>query len=88
MQNGYRSKSEHDKFLSHFVHEKFRLNSIPVDTGPCNDFRKHAYELIPPNNYVLIHYHGDEKAAILFAHRNNKNIEQVFIRTAHPQLKR
>ena len=50
-------------------------------TGPCNDFRKHAYELIQPNNYVLIYYLGDDEAAIPFAHRNSKNTEQVFIRT-------
>ena len=50
--------------------------------GPCNEFKKHAYELLPSNNYVLIHYLGDEKASIPFAHRNKKNnTDQPFIRT-------
>ena len=56
-------------------------------TGPCNDFRKHAYELLLPNNYVLIHYLGDEKASIPFAHRNKKkNTEQPFILTCPSTL--
>ena len=51
-------------------------------TGLCNDFRKHAYELLPANNCVLIHYLGNEKASIPFAHGNKKkNMEQAFIRT-------
>ena len=62
-----------------FMKKTYFVSDSP--TGPCNDFRKHAYELIPPNNYVLIHYLGDEKAALPFAHRNSKNTEQVFIRT-------
>ena len=51
-------------------------------TGPCNEFKKHAYELIQSNNYVLIHYLGNEKTFIPFSHRNKKNNkEQPFIRT-------
>ena len=58
-------------------------------TGPCSGFRKHAYELLPSNNYVLIHYLGDEKTFIPFAHRNKKNnTDQPFIRTCPSTIER
>ena len=63
-----------------FVKKTYFVLDSP--SGPCNDFRKHSDELLSPNNCVLIHYLGDEKASIPFAHRNKKkNTEQAFIRT-------
>ena len=55
-----------------FVKKTYFVSDSP--TGPCNEFKKHAYELIQSNNYVLIHYLGNEKTFIPFSHRNKKNI--------------
>jgi len=50
--------------------------------GPCKEFVKHSYELIPPNGYVLIHYLGNETAACGFAHRNSKHhLDRQYTRT-------
>ena len=49
--------------------------------GPSADFRRHAYELDPPNNLVLIHYLGDEGAAVDFPHGNQQNESRNFVRT-------
>ena len=45
---------------------------ISNPSGPSNEFTKHAYELVVPNDVhtVLIHYIGNEKCAISYAHGN------------------
>ena len=49
--------------------------------GPSSDFRKHAYKLDPPNDFTLIHYLGDERAASSFPHGNKENDDRAHIRT-------
>ena len=51
-------------------------------TGPSTEFKRHAYELIPANNYVLVHYLGNENIAIAFPHGNSKqNTRKAYVRT-------
>ena len=70
-------------------HPKVKKSYFHIDTpkGISNDFSRHAYELDPPNKFVLIQYLGDEGAAIDFAHRNKKNDSRVHIRTCPSVLK-
>ena len=62
-----------------------------VDTpnGPSREFVKHAYQLLPPNsgNVVLLHYMGDERAAVSFTHGNAKGLERAHIRTCPSVLR-
>ena len=51
-------------------------------TGPSAEFKWHAYEFIPANNYVLVHYLGNENIAIAFPHGNSKqNTRKAYVRT-------
>lgn len=49
--------------------KKSYFQSHTVD-GSSSAFTRHAYRLIGDNNVVLVHYMGDEKAAIDFPHGN------------------
>ena len=49
--------------------------------GASTRFRKCAYQLISNQNVTLIHYMGDEKAAVDFSHRGAKSSDRCFIRT-------
>ncbi len=49
--------------------------------GPSSEFVQHAYELVPSTNCVLVHYLGDEKAAVDYPHGNRKHNERNHIRT-------
>ena len=50
--------------------------------GPCHEFMKHSYKLIPSNGYVLIHYLGNETATCEFAHGNSKHhLDRQYTRT-------
>lgn len=49
--------------------------------GPLKEFTKQAYELVPSNGNVLIHYLGNEKAACDFAHKNAKHTDKGYVRT-------
>ena len=63
-----------------FLRKTYFVSDSPK--GPCSDFRKHAYELLPFNGLVLFHYLGDEKSFVPFSHRNKKkNTDQAFVRT-------
>ena len=63
-----------------FLRKTYFVSDSPK--GPCLDFRKHAYELLPFNGLVLFHYLGDEKSYVPFSHRNKKkNKYQAFVRT-------
>ena len=71
---------------------RIKKSYFQVDTpnGPSGEFVKHAYELLPPNsnNVVLVHYMGDEKAAVSFAHGNAKGLERTrHIRTCPSVLR-
>ena len=60
---------------------------ISTQKGPSSEFVKHAYQLLPPNNpnIVLIHYIGNEKAAVTYAHGNAKReTEGHMSEHAHP----
>ena len=41
--------------------------------GPSPDFKRHAYELDSPNNFVLLYYLGNEGTAVDFPHGNKRN---------------
>ena len=47
-------------------HVKKSYFHVDTPNGPSREFVKHAYQLLPPNsgNVVLLHYMGDEKAAV------------------------
>ena len=51
--------------------------------------REAAYQLLPPNsgNVVLLHYMGDERAAVSFIHGNAKGLERAHIRTCASVLR-
>ena len=55
--------------------------------GPSKDFKKHAYELIPSNGRVLIHYLGNEKTASGFPHGNSKKHSYDHVRTCPSVLR-
>lgn len=60
---------------------------IQTPKGPSTEFRKHAYELEPPNNFTLIHYLGDEGAATDFPHGNKRNDDRAHVRTCPSLIK-
>jgi len=47
-----------------------RKHCCDTDTpsGPSKKFQKQAYQLLEESDHILIHYIGDEKKAIEFAH--------------------
>jgi len=49
---------------------KVRKHYFDTDTpsGPSKEFQKQAYQLFEESNHILIHYIGDEKKAVDFAH--------------------
>jgi len=47
-----------------FLRNTYFVSDFP--NGPCPDFRKHAYEMLPFNGLVLFHYLGDEKSYVSF----------------------
>ena len=62
-----------------------------VDTpdGPSKEFRKHCYQFLKNPSVTLVHYFGDEKAAVNFSHGNSKrNNEKNFVRTCPSTLNR
>ena len=61
----------------------FYIDSV---NGPSLDFRRHAYELDPPNNLVLIHYLGDENAAVDFPDGSQQNENRNYVQTCPPLL--
>ena len=64
-------------------HVKKSYFHVDTPNGPSREFVKHAYQLLPPNsgNVVLLHYMGDERAAVPFTHENAKGLERAHIRT-------
>ena len=57
---------------------------ISSSSGPSKLFMKHAFELLAPNDVptVLIHYIGDEKCAVPYAHGNaTSDSKRKYIRT-------
>ena len=71
-------------------HIKKMYFQLSTQDGVTADFVKHAYELLPPSNSAtaLIHYLGDEKAAVPYEHGNYKrNDGRVHIRTCPSVLK-
>ena len=63
---------------------------ISLPDGPSNVFIKHAYNLLPPsdNMTTVIHYLGDEKAAVPFPHGNaTTNSQRSYVRTCPSVLK-
>ena len=62
---------------------KVKKTYFQVDNpkGASSEFCRHAYELVPYNNFVLIHYLGDENAATDFPHGNRKHDSRKHVRT-------
>ena len=57
---------------------------ISRPNGPSSEFVKHAYELLPlsNSNTILVHYIGDENAAVDYAHGNAKSeSSRLYVRT-------
>ena len=50
---------------------------------------KHAYELLPPNNnnVVLVHYMGNERAAVPFQHGHATGLRRAYVRTCPSVLR-
>ena len=50
---------------------------------------KHAYELLPPNNHnvVLVHYMGNERAAVLFQLGHATGLRRAYVRTCPSVLR-
>ena len=61
----------------------FQIDS--PDNGASHAFTKHAYQLLSPTtdkgNAVLIHYLGNEAAAIDFPHGNSSQLTRAHVRT-------
>lgn len=68
-----------------------KLKKLYFDTdtpnGPSKEFQRHGYQLLDDKSVTLIHYLGDEKAAIDFAHRSTKKNSKTFTRTCPSYLK-
>jgi len=63
---------------------KVRKHYFDTDTpsGPSKEFQKQAYQLLEESDHILIHYIGDEKKAVDFAHGcASKHPEKPYIRT-------
>ncbi len=45
--------------------------------GPSKDFQRHAYQHLDSNLLTVIHYAGDESAAINIPHRSVKEAENA-----------
>ena len=62
---------------------KVKKTYFQVDTpkGELSEFCRHAYELMPYNNFVLIHCLGDKSAATDFPYGNRKHDSQKHVRT-------
>ena len=57
--------------------------------GPSKTFQRHGYHLIGDKTYTLLHYLGDEGAAVDFCHRSSKHREhQFFARMCPSQMKK
>ena len=59
--------------------------------GPSKEFTRHAYQLLHPNSssLTLVHYIGNEKAAVDFPHGNEKhNKERGYTRTCPSILRK
>ena len=69
---------------------KLRKLYFDTDTpsGPSKGFQRHGYQLLGNNSVTLVHYLGDEKAAVDFAHRNAKSNSKNFTRTCPSYLKK
>ena len=61
----------------------FQIDS--PDNGASHAFTKHAYQLLSPTtdkgNAVLIHYLGNEAAAVDFPHGNSSQLTRAHVRT-------
>lgn len=61
--------------------------SIDTPGGPCNDFKRYAYQLMNDKSKTLIQYCGDHTKVIDFPHGNMKNHpEKNFVRTCPSYL--
>ena len=50
------------------------FKKIDTPSGSSPTFQRHSYSLLQQNGYVIVHYLGDECAAIDFPHKNQKDI--------------
>ena len=63
---------------------------VHTPDGPSKEFTRHAYQLLPPNSssITLVHYIGNENAAVDFPHGNQKhNKENAYTGTCPSVLR-
>ena len=61
---------------------------IELPDATSKEFQKHAYQFLDNPSLTLVHYIGDEKVAVDFAHRSKKRKDVTFIRTCPSALQK
>ena len=55
---------------------------LDTPNGPSKEFQRDGYQLIGETTFTLVHYLGDQSAAVDFCHRNStKSSNNNFVRT-------
>ena len=61
---------------------------LDTPNGPSKEFQRHGYQLIGETTFTLVHYLGDQSAAVDFCHRNStKSSNHNFVRTLPSKMK-
>ena len=62
---------------------------IDAPNGASREFQRHAYQLVEESSLTLLHYIGNETAAVDFAHQNTRTLhDQPFVRTCPSAIQR
>ena len=67
------------------VVKKFYFDA-DTPTGISKQFQRHAYQMIEETSFTLVHYLGDESAAVDFCHRNATKLPS-YVRTLPSKMK-
>lgn len=63
--------------------------SLDTPKGVSKEFQRHAYQLVGRKDLTVVHYLGDENAAVDFCHRGaKKQVHQPYKRTCPSTLRR
>ena len=61
---------------------------LDTPNGPSKEFQRHGYQLIGETTITLVHYQGDQSAAVDFCHRNStKSSNHNLFRTLPSKMK-
>ena len=63
-------------------------SGLDLPEGMSKEFQRHAYQLLKDDKVTLLHYVGNEKAAVNFCHGNKKTDTCNYNRTAPSTISR